>query len=135
VRYAMRLSVGLVAIGIVGTVSAIQAERSNKAFSDHALRATAAPPAPSPRGQSYRGDLTFVAKDGHTVTIPATKVPTAVRDSFRAASSVEIQYLPEDPASVRFSNWDQPRSENLVLPVALLVAGLVAVGVLVKNRK
>ena len=134
-RYAFRLSIGLVVLGVAGLVSTIETSRSDKAFSDHAATATAKPAGPAPRGQSYQGDLVFTTRDGQPETIPATKVPMAVRDSFRDAGSVEIQYLPEDPANVRFSNWDPPSSPGFLLPGGVIFLGGLAFGVLMKNRR
>ncbi len=127
-RYLMRFAIGLTLFGVFGFFDAIQVNRENKAFRDHAVAALAVPAGVATKGQSYQGDLVFSTESGETRTIPVTKVPSSIRDSLGVVSSTKITYLPEEPKKVRFSDWDAGEERSLTLPVLMFFLGLVTLG-------
>ena len=134
-NYAAKLALVIVLLGVIGMYEFIQSKGDNRAFEDHALTTHAQPAGPVATGQSYQGDLIFSTKTGETVTIPATQVPLAIRDSFRFASNTQIKYFPENPSKVRFSDSVSPGPNSLAVPVLFLGVGLVAFRLLRRSRQ
>jgi hypothetical protein len=137
-RYAAKLSLVLVIIGLIGIYEAIQQRQEDKAFASRALTSIAEPAGTVKQGESYQGNLVFITKSGETVTIPAAHVPSPIRDGFRVAKNVEIKYLPENPTTVRFSDWDRPganSSKGLIQAGILFAAGLIAFLILRRSAK
>ncbi|WP_395006972.1 hypothetical protein [Undibacterium sp.] len=134
-RFANKFPFLLVLIGVLGIFANVQEIQKEKAFSKHALTALAEPAGKTDAGQPYIGDLVFTTSSGQTMTIPAAEVPLPVRESFRTASNARVEYLPDDPVTLRFPEWHQkPHRKDMAVPALLLITGLLAIWVLRKSR-
>jgi hypothetical protein len=82
----------------------------------------------------YDADFTFTTAAGKTVTVWHVPVTEAQHDDLAAGRQLVLQYLPGDPATVRFPGWQpQPPNTRWVL---LAVAALASVGFwLVRKRE
>jgi len=75
-------------------------------------------------GVSYSADLTFRTKSGERVTAPSQTLPPGILEAFRSGAKVSIQYLPENPTTIRFA--DQVYySDNRLAAFALMLGGMI----------
>lgn len=134
-RFANKFPFILVLAGILGIFANIQEIRKEKAFLNQGLTAVAEPAGKLHAGQLYNGDLVFTTNTGQTITIPAAEVPLPARESFRTVSNARVEYLPEDPITLRFTDWHQKtQRKDMAVPALLLISGLLALWVLRKSR-
>lgn len=135
-RYSVKLSGILILVGLIGIFESFRVYQEDKAFLTHGLTALAEPDGTPTKGQSYQGSLIFRTKTGEWITIPATKVPITIRDSFRVVKNVQIKYLPENPSMVRFSDsWGWSASKIFVHSVLCFVVGFIAFRIFRKSHQ
>jgi hypothetical protein len=51
----------------------------------------------------YSGDVIFQSKAGNVVIVPSRTLPPDVLDALKNGNTITIQYLPEQPATIRFA--------------------------------
>jgi hypothetical protein len=134
-RYASKLSFAMVLVGALGTWETTQDYRTEKAFADHGATAIAEPAETASPGAPYYGNLAFQTKANETITIRASDVPPLIRESFRVVKNVQVQYLPEKPAIRRFTDSHNTAGiKDIIVPATLLLVGLVASWLLMRQR-
>ncbi len=124
----------MIVLGPIGIYESFQLHRVNRLFQYHGVTTFAQPDGPVVKGQSYQGPLVFRTEAGDWITIPAGHVPMSIRESFRELKKVEVKYLPEEPSTVRFSDWEKP-DPGFFQPILLFVAGVVGFAILARNRR
>ena len=75
-------------------------------------------------GNRHFAPNTFRTKSGERVTAPSQTLPPGILEAFRSGAKVSIQYLPENPTTIRFA--DQVYySDNRLAAFALMLGGMI----------
>jgi hypothetical protein len=76
----------------------------------------------------YTGDLTFQTKAGDIVTVTAT-LPYGMLDAMKNRKVVLVQYLPEDPTTIRFDDGIKsvPPVRKKFVGILVAIVGIVCI--------
>jgi len=75
-------------------------------------------------GAFHNGEVTFQTKAGELATVPSMSLPPGLLDAVSSGQIVTIWYLPEQPATIRFADKNEPATEEKMLGILLVILGV-----------
>jgi hypothetical protein len=129
----------LIVVSLIFLRNDIRERREDKAFRDHGESAKILPITDyttylhtkrkgfgekKVTGVSYATELTFLTKSGEKITVPSRSLPPGMLENSQNGASVTIEYLPENPTTIRFVGALPYRAENRIGIYALLFGGV-----------